>query len=629
MSSEQSTEMEEFQMQTKQWRMPDLPSRCTWSLGTPPSKSPHGQDKLKDSPEILPNVLYKIGNTPLIRINNIAREYGLKCELLAKCEFFSASGSIKDRIALRMIEDAEKQGILKPGDVIIEPSSGNTGISLGLVAAVKGYHCIIVMPEKMSLEKVDVLKALGVEVVRTPNAANLNSPDSHIGMAWELQSKIPNSHVFDQYQNAGNPLAHYDIMAEEILEQCGGQVDVLVAGAGTGGTLTGIARKFKEKCPGCQIVGVDPKGSTMAEPEGLNLADKTFYEMEGIGHTFIPTVLDRKVIDKWVKTNDEESFAMARMLIKKEGLLCGGSSGSAVCAAVRVAKELKEGQRCVVILPDSVRNYMSKFLSDHWMEEKGFLTAECNQESVILGLVTLGNVMSSVKEDKLQLTDPVSKIIYQQYKKVGPIHKKQDKSNQANYRPICLLSIISKVKEGVINIAIKRHLLINNLLTDAQFGCHQGHSPPDLITALVQTWTKELNSGGEVRVTALNIKAAFDWVKEPKLNWSQWESGGKLSSGWSHTWHKGRWLWWLEVNRLSSRTSLQVNLNDSLGKISQTLALNHFVLIIHEQIHYNGSGECGKKEIVHGVVTFNDLITFITAKEKNNDPNRKKTNHRF
>ncbi|XP_072342794.1 cystathionine beta-synthase-like protein isoform X5 [Scyliorhinus torazame] len=489
MSSEQSTEMEEFQMQTKQWRMPDLPSRCTWSLGTPPSKSPHGQDKLKDSPEILPNVLYKIGNTPLIRINNIAREYGLKCELLAKCEFFSASGSIKDRIALRMIEDAEKQGILKPGDVIIEPSSGNTGISLGLVAAVKGYHCIIVMPEKMSLEKVDVLKALGVEVVRTPNAANLNSPDSHIGMAWELQSKIPNSHVFDQYQNAGNPLAHYDIMAEEILEQCGGQVDVLVAGAGTGGTLTGIARKFKEKCPGCQIVGVDPKGSTMAEPEGLNLADKTFYEMEGIGHTFIPTVLDRKVIDKWVKTNDEESFAMARMLIKKEGLLCGGSSGSAVCAAVRVAKELKEGQRCVVILPDSVRNYMSKFLSDHWMEEKGFLTAECNQESVILGLVTLGNVMSSVKEDKLQLTDPVSKIIYQQYKKV--------------------------------------------------------------------------------------------------------------------------------------------NLNDSLGKISQTLALNHFVLIIHEQIHYNGSGECGKKEIVHGVVTFNDLITFITAKEKNNDPNRKKTNHRF
>ncbi|XP_038635716.1 cystathionine beta-synthase-like protein isoform X2 [Scyliorhinus canicula] len=511
MTSERSTEVEDFQMQTKQWRMPDLPSRCTWSLGTPPSKSPHGQDKLKDSPKILPNVLYKIGNTPLIRINNIAREYGLKCELLAKCEFFSASGSIKDRIALRMIEDAEKQGILKPGDVIIEPSSGNTGISLGLVAAVKGYHCIIVMPEKMSLEKVDVLKALGVEVVRTPNAANLNSPDSHIGMAWELQSKIPNSHVFDQYQNAGNPLAHYDITAEEILEQCGGQVDVLVAGAGTGGTLTGIARKFKEKCPGCQIVGVDPEGSTMAEPEELNLADKTSYEMEGIGHTFIPTVLDRKVIDKWVKTNDEESFAMARMLIKKEGLLCGGSSGSAMCAALRVAKELKEGQRCVVILPDSVRNYIWWGVPINQMNFPPALTVlpttTCQDiiqilkangadnavvvasNGVILGLVTLGNVMSSVKEDKLQLTDPVSKIIYQQYKKV--------------------------------------------------------------------------------------------------------------------------------------------NLNDNLGKISQTLALNHFVLIIHEQIHHNGSGECGKKEIVHGVVTFNDLITFITAKEKNNEPNRKKPNLRF
>ncbi|XP_078055307.1 cystathionine beta-synthase-like isoform X2 [Mustelus asterias] len=530
MTSGQSNGMEDFQMQAKQQlRMPNLPSRCTWSLGTLASKSPHTQDKIKDSSKILPNVLYKIGDTPLIRINNIAKEFGLKCELLAKCEFFNSSGSIKDRIALRMIEDAEKQGILKPGDVIIEPTSGNTGISLGLVAAVKGYRCIIVMPEKMSLEKADMLKALGVEVVRTPNAANLNSPDSHIGMAWMLKSKIPNSHVFDQYQNAGNPLAHYDITAEEILEQCDGQVDILVAGAGTGGTLTGIARKFKEKCPECQIIGVDPEGSTMAEPDALNLTVKTSYEVEGIGHTFIPTGMDRKVIDKWVKTNDEESFAMARMLIKKEGLLCGGSSGSALCGAVRVAKDLKEGQRCVVILPDSVRNYMSKFLSDNWMEEKGFLQAACDQKSwwnvpinqmkilpplivlpevtcqiiiqllktssmdnavvvdsngAILGLVTLGNAVSSVNEGKLQLTDPVSKIIYQQYEKV--------------------------------------------------------------------------------------------------------------------------------------------KLTDSLGKISRTLALNHFVLIIHQQIHCNVDGESGKREIVHGVVTFNDLITFIKAEERNDGYNGKK-----
>ncbi|XP_067826829.1 cystathionine beta-synthase-like protein [Heptranchias perlo] len=519
---EQSTEMNELQMQaTPQLRMPDFPSRCTWNLGSPPSKSPHTHNELKNSPKILPTVLYKIGNTPLIRINNIAKEYGLKCELLAKCEFFSAGGSTKDRIALRMIEDAEKQGILKPGDVIIEPTSGNTGIGLGLVAAVRGYRCIIVMPEKMSLEKVDVLKALGVEVVRTPNAANLNSPDSHIGMAWKLKNEIPNSHVLDQYQNAGNPLAHYDITAEEILDQCDGQIDVLVAGVGTGGTITGLARKFKEKCPNCQIVGVDPEGSNMAEPKELNLTNETSYEVEGIGHNFIPTVLDRKAIDKWMKTDDVESFAMARNLIKKEGLLCGGSSGSAMHAAVTVAKDLKEGQRCVVILPDSIRNYMSKFLSDNWMAQKGFLRADCDQESwrnmsinqmklptaltvlptltcqdtiqilkaksldnavvidssgVVLGIVTLGNITSSVHDGKLQLTDPVSKIIYKQFKKVS--------------------------------------------------------------------------------------------------------------------------------------------LNDTLGKISQILELNHFVLIVHEQIHCNGSGECEKREMMHGVVTFTDLITFLRAKKK-------------
>ncbi|XP_072449023.1 cystathionine beta-synthase-like [Chiloscyllium punctatum] len=522
MTSEQSNKMKENQIQEPQQpRMPDLPSRCTWSLEMAPSKSPHTQDQLKDSSKILPNVLYKIGNTPLIRINNIAKEYGIKCELLAKCEFFSAGGSIKDRIALRMIEDAEKQGVLKSGDVIIEPTSGNTGIGLGLVAAVKGYRCIIVMPEKMSLEKVNVLKALGVEVVRTPNTANLNSPDSHIGMAWKLKSEIPNSHVFDQYQNASNPLAHYDITAEEILDQCEGQVDVVVMGAGTGGTITGIARKFKEKCPNCEIIAVDPEGSTMAEPEELNFPDQISYEVEGIGHRFIPTVLDRKVIDKWLKTNDEESFAMARMLIKKEGLLCGGSSGSAMCAALRVAKDLKEGQRCVVILPDSVRNYMSKFLSDDWMEEKGFLHADSDQKSwwnvpinqmklpstltvlptiscqdiiqilkensmntavvidsngTVLGLVTLGNIKSLVHEGKLQLTDLVSKVIYQQFKKV--------------------------------------------------------------------------------------------------------------------------------------------KLSDTIGKILQILTLNHFALIVHEQIHSNGSGECGKREMVHGVVTFNDLITFIADKKK-------------
>uniref|UniRef100_A0A8C5P7P3 cystathionine beta-synthase n=1 Tax=Leptobrachium leishanense TaxID=445787 RepID=A0A8C5P7P3_9ANUR len=255
----------------RKWIRPDLPSKYS------------------------PDILDKIGDTPLVRINHIGKAHGLKCELLGKCEFFNAGGSVKDRISLRMVQDAERDGILKPGDTIIEPTSGNTGIGLALAAAVKGYRCIIVMPEKMSMEKVDVLRALGAEIVRTPTNARFDSPESHVGVAWRLKNEIPNSHILDQYRNASNPLAHYDSTAEEILEQCEGRLDMLVAGAGTGGTITGLARKIKEKCPGCKVVGVDPEGSILAEPEELNQTDKTGYEVEGIGYDFIPTVLDRTV----------------------------------------------------------------------------------------------------------------------------------------------------------------------------------------------------------------------------------------------------------------------------------------------------------------------------------------------
>uniref|UniRef100_A0A287CZS0 Cystathionine beta-synthase n=1 Tax=Ictidomys tridecemlineatus TaxID=43179 RepID=A0A287CZS0_ICTTR len=446
------------------WTRPDLPSRCTWQLGRPSTDSPHHH--ATNSPKILPDILRKIGNTPMVRINKIGKSAGLKCELLAKCEFFNAGGSVKDRISLRMIEDAERDGTLKPGDTIIEPTSGNTGIGLALAAAVKGYRCIIVMPEKMSMEKVDVLRALGAEIVRTPTNARFDSPESHVGVAWRLKNEIPNSHILDQYRNASNPLAHYDATAEEILQQCDGKLDMLVATVGTGGTITGIARKLKEKCPGCRIIGVDPEGSILAEPEELNQTDQTFYEVEGIGYDFIPTVLDRAVVDKWFKSNDEESFAFARMLIAQEGLLCGGSSGSAMAVAVKAAQDLQEGQRCVVILPDSVRNYMSKFLSDKWMLQKGFLkeedllvkrpwwwhlrvqelslsapltvlpTVTCEhtitilrekgfdqapvveESGAILGMVTLGNMLSSLLAGKVQPSDQVRKVLYKQFKPI-------------------------------------------------------------------------------------------------------------------------------------------------------------------------------------------------------------------
>ncbi|KAI9317762.1 cystathionine beta-synthase [Dichotomocladium elegans] len=327
-------------------------------------------------PKILGTILENIGQTPLVRINKIGKEEGLKCELLAKCEFFNAGGSVKDRIAKRMIEEAEAAGIIKPGvSTIIEPTSGNTGIGLALAAAVKGYRVIITLPEKMSQEKVDVLKALGAEIIRTPTEAAWDAPESHIGVARKLRDEIPNAVILDQYTNPYNPIAHYDGTAEEILEACDYKLDMLVAGAGTGGTISGIAKKIKEKCPNVKVVGVDPHGSILALPESLNTSTGS-YQVEGIGYDFIPDVLNRGLIDEWYKSEDKSSFLMARRLIRDEGILCGGSSGTAMAAAVEVAKGLSAGQRCVVILPDSVRNYMTKFLNDDWMRQRGFTDAK-------------------------------------------------------------------------------------------------------------------------------------------------------------------------------------------------------------------------------------------------------------
>jgi cystathionine beta-synthase len=326
---------------------------------------------------VLNTILEAIGDTPLVRLNKVVENTGVKCRVLAKCEFFNAGGSVKDRIGLRMIQDAEESGRIKPGDTLIEPTSGNTGIGLALTAAVKGYNMVITLPEKMSQEKVSVLKGLGAEIVRTPTEAAWDSPDSHIGVACRLEKELENAHILDQYVNPSNPLAHYDGTAEEILEACDGHVDMVVVGAGTGGTLTGIGRKIKERCPDCQVIGVDPRGSILAEPDSLNDECRLqSYQVEGTGYDFIPTVLDRSIADRWIKTTDRDSLIMARRLIREEGLLCGGSSGANVWAALQAASELREDQTCVVILPDSVRNYLSKFLSDDWMWSFGFVDEE-------------------------------------------------------------------------------------------------------------------------------------------------------------------------------------------------------------------------------------------------------------
>ena len=378
-------------------------------------------------PIIHPDALSLVGSTPLIRLNRIPPSRGIHCNVLVKCEFFNPGGSVKDRIAARMVESAERSGRLVPGkSVIVEPTSGNTGIGLAMAAAVRGYKCIIVLPEKMSKEKVHTMKALGAQVVRTPTEAAHDDPRSNIMVARRMVTEMPDAVMLDQYNNPDNPLAH-EMTAEEIIEavQNGYKmpdaadvkrdakanakasdqaaveqmlpdpshrpltpdsapelnnneqesesssrlVDVFVAGVGTGGTITGVAKRLKQADhnPSCVVVGVDPIGSTLALPASLNVLPEGStgaYQQEGVGYDFDPAVLDKSYIDTWVKTDDDESFGMTRELIRTEGILAGGSSGGSVSAAMRWLKTdgwekfgSQSGKNVVIILADGIRNY--------------------------------------------------------------------------------------------------------------------------------------------------------------------------------------------------------------------------------------------------------------------------------
>lgn len=315
------------------------------------------------------NIVEAIGRTPLVRLNRVGAH--LACNLYAKCEFLNPGGSLKDRIGKAMVEAAEREGRIKPGDTLIEPTSGNTGIGIALAGAVKGYRVIITMPEKMSREKQVVLEALGAEIIRTPTEAAYDSPESHISVAKRLQQELPNAHILDQYGNPNNPQVHFDTTAQEMLDALDGKIDMVVMSAGTGGSITGVARRLKQHNPNIRVVGADPVGSILAG--GTHVGT---YKVEGIGYDFIPDVLDRRLIDEWVKTEDQPSFLLARRLIREEGLLVGGSSGATLFAALQAASQLKAGQNCVVVFGDGVRNYMTKFIDDKWMRENGFLEAQ-------------------------------------------------------------------------------------------------------------------------------------------------------------------------------------------------------------------------------------------------------------
>uniref|UniRef100_A0A2A4JLE0 cystathionine beta-synthase n=1 Tax=Heliothis virescens TaxID=7102 RepID=A0A2A4JLE0_HELVI len=322
------------------------------------------EPNVREHKKVYDNILQCIGNTPMVKLNRIPKSYGLECEIYAKCEFLNPGGSIKDRISYTMVHKAEQSGLVNPNTRFIEPTSGNTGIGVSLTAAVLGYGCTIVTPDKNSDEKMSTMSLLGSEIIQTPAMAHHEDPDSFVSVTKRLLDENPNGFSCDQYSNEMNPLTHYEQTAEEILDALG-TVDMFVMGSGTGGTVTGVARKLKERCPNCIVVTVDPQGSII-----FGDGKPVLYFVEGIGGDFVPDVLDKSVIDKVVKPNDYQSFNMSREIIKKEGLLCGGSSGAITYSAIQAAKELNlgPGKKVVVILPDGIRNYMTKFVSDQWME---------------------------------------------------------------------------------------------------------------------------------------------------------------------------------------------------------------------------------------------------------------------
>ncbi len=318
------------------------------------------------------NILETIGNTPLVQLRNIIK--GVKPLILAKLEFLNPGGSIKDRMAVYMVEDAVKKGYLIPGGTIVENTSGNTGIGLALYAAVKGYKAVFTIPDKMSSEKINLLKSFGAEVVICPTNVPPDSPESYYETAKRIAKERPNSYYVNQYHNKGNVDAHYATTGPEIWGQTEGRIDYFVAGAGTGGTISGVSKFLKEKDPKIKTIGVDPIGSIYHDWfKYTTIPVPRVYMVEGIGEDMLCECMHFDVIDEIIQVSDKDSFLMARRLVREEGIFAGGSSGAAVYAALEVGKRLPKDKVVVVVLPDTGRNYLSKIFNDEWMKEKGFV----------------------------------------------------------------------------------------------------------------------------------------------------------------------------------------------------------------------------------------------------------------
>jgi len=320
---------------------------------------------------ICDNLLEAIGNTPMVKINRLFAEFP-QALVTAKLEYLNPNGSMKDRIGRGMIEYAEQQGRIKPGDTLVEPTSGNTGLGLAMAAAVKGYKMIITMPMKMSEEKRRLIRAFGAELILAPTELTYDHPDNYIEVAKRIARERPNTHLLNQYENPGNPGAHYATTGPEIWAQMDGQIDYFICGMGTGGTISGVGKYLKEQNPNIQIIGVDPEGSIFSGDTPKP------YQVEGIGYDFWPGVFDRSIVDAMVRISDQASFTEARRLVKEEGILGGGSCGTVVAGTRQFLQQLNNnnqlnGKRICIMIHDSGRNYLTKIYNDDWMAEQGFL----------------------------------------------------------------------------------------------------------------------------------------------------------------------------------------------------------------------------------------------------------------